>query len=206
MQWNGSILVASAVAAIGICVTIRIYLADKRTKKVEDRKKNISEQLVEFYAPLLTLLQISSALSRKFFEDKPEDFNLLTYLLDKDHLFNGNTKVSISEEEMKLLDEIIALSDDISKLIVEKSGLVEDTTLNINYKPDSIITNIKLDKNNSKIGLLGLLLSHYKVIKYARNKIIQGDVDYYDQFKFPREVVRRIENNYTNLKNELDNL
>jgi len=50
------------------------------------------------------------------------------------------------------------------------------------------------------------LITHYKIIGYARKKTIQGDIEYYQQFKFPREIVSVIETNYRKLKDELEKL
>ena len=204
LQWNGSILIASIVALLGIFVTLWIHYKDNKYKQIQSRKENIIKQLVNFYVPMITYLHTSKALTRQLLSNKPKDFNLLAYLLDKDHLFDGNIKVVVSEEDLKLLDEIIILSKKIEDIIIKNGGLVEDERLNISYNPNPESTNIKLDKDNQNIGLFGLLISHYYVISYARKKVIQGNIQYYDQFKFPREIVTIIEENYLKLKQELE--
>lgn len=204
MEWNGSILIASIVALLGIVVTMRNHKVDFLNEQISRRKDKITQQIVEFYVPIMTYLQISKALSRKLYAGKPKDFDLLSCLLGKDYLDEKNNKIQLTEKELKLLDSILELSDKIEDIINKKAGLVEDKQLTMEYMPSKDITNITLDIDNKNLGLLGLLLVHYKVIKSARTGIIQGDFKYYDQFKFPREIVSVIENNYKKLKNELE--
>ena len=204
MDWNGSILIASAVALAGLIVTMRNHKVDFLNQEEQNKKDKISKQLTEFYVPIMTYLHTSKAISRKLFQNKPKDFNILTYLLATNHLFEGNIQVTLTENELKLVDEILALSEKIEDLIIKKGGLLDDKQLTMHYEPNDKFTDVILDEENQKIGLLGLLLSHYKILSYARKGIISGDVDYYDQFKFPREIVSKIEENYKSLKNELD--
>ena len=206
MEWNGSILIASIVALIGIGVTIRNHSKDIKNKEKELRRDKITKQLTEFYSPILTYLQASKAFSRELLNKKPNDFNLLAYLLDENHKFEGDTTVVLNDKEKELIKEVMKISDKISTIIVDKGGLVEDTRLTINYEPDPEITNVILDEDNKDIGLNGLLLVHYKILESAQKQEISGNYEYYKQFVFPREFVKVIKENYHQLKTELENI
>ena len=91
MDWNGSILIASAVASVGIWVTVAHHSINTKNEEIKKRKEIIHKQLSEFYVPLMSYMQTSKALSKQLYHDKPEDFNLLTYLLDNNyHQLNLN--------------------------------------------------------------------------------------------------------------------
>jgi hypothetical protein len=203
MDWNGSILIASAVASVGIWVTVAHHSINTKNEEIKKRQEIIHKQLSEFYVPLMSYMQTSKALSKQLYNDKPEDFNLLTYLLDNNYNFKNNTKVSLSEKEKELLVVVMSLSDDISKLLIEKGGLAEDERLTIKYVPNKEKTNVILSEENKNMGLIGYLLSHYKIMKSAHENQISGNVDYFKQFRFPREIGDILKENYDKLNKEL---
>jgi len=206
MVLNVSILIGAFVALFAAIVNMRNHRVDYLDKQSQNKKKNIANQLEQFYVPIIGYLQVSRALSKKLFIGKPKGFNILTYLLDQEYLFGEaegrKVKVTLSDQEMAIVGKIILLSKEIANHIIKHSGSVEDKRLTVNYHPDPRITNITLE--NTEIGLLGLLLSHYRILEYAYNKTISGNVEYYDKFKFPREIEKIINENYLELVNELE--
>lgn len=206
MDWNGSVLVASAVASIGILVTVSQHSINVRNEEKKKRKENIEKQLSEFYSPLMAYMQMSKALSDQLYVNKADNFNLLTYLLDQEYKFSDGKKAELSEKEIELIGVVMSISTEVSDFLIEKGGLAEDPRLTIKYEPNKDLTDVVLTDKNKNIGLIGYLLSHYKIMNSAYSKQISGNVEYFQQFRFPREIGNILLENYEKLNKELEEI
>lgn len=144
------------------------------SKNTEEKRKYIHKQLNEFYGPLQQLRNKSKHLYKIMIQCKPEGFRTLIALLEKNYSFSENDK--------KLIEEIISIGKETEHLIVTKSGLVD---------------------NDDFRKLLGKATAHFIVIRKAYEGAITGDVDKFKDYVFPRELDEKIEKNVEILQQKL---
>ncbi|MDD3013455.1 MAG: hypothetical protein PHC34_07100 [Candidatus Gastranaerophilales bacterium] len=155
------------------------YLYNKKllkSKNTDERRKEIYKQLNEFYGPFQQLINKSKHLYQIMIEDKPDNFRTLIALLEN---------YNFSENDKKLIEEIISIGKRTEELILTKSGLIEDNELR---------------------ELLGKATTHFDIINKSYNKIITGDMDKFKDYVFPRNLDEKIIDNIKKLKDELESL
>jgi hypothetical protein len=194
-------LLGVVVALIGAGVALLLgwtnYLHSRRIHRegqVKDRKAEIDAALTKFYYPLLGYLNVSQALFKIFFAGKPDGFRTLTYLLDRDQHYQtatGPIRVVLTSSDDAVLKEILRLGRKIEELIVTKSGYVDDRELLFQYVPKPDITDIDPNVVRDQ-GLLAVAVTHLRLIRLAYRGTIQGQVDRYKAFVYPRELNGRI--------------
>jgi len=140
-----------------------------------------------------------------FSSGKPEQFRTLTYLLDPNQEYeteNGHIKVTLTESDKDLLDQIIQIETKIEELIVSKAGLVDEPTLMFDYTPNPEITDVEL-KNTS---LMAAAITHFRILKLACQGHFRGEVNRFKDFVYPRELNTKLEEKIKVLQEELDQL
>jgi hypothetical protein len=111
-----------------------------------------------------------------FSEGKGEEFKTLTALLKG---------VEFTDNDGKLLEEIIKIDKKLEDLILNKSGLVDD---------DEITT------------LLSKAAAHFNIINLAFDGQITGDVERFEEYVYPKELDNKIEARIKTLQQRLKEL
>lgn|SRR5574341_36981 len=161
------------VGLAGIYFAYRMNFKMFKSKQYDDERKEIYKKLNEFYGPFQQLRNKSTNLYRLFTIGKDADFRTLIALLD-DEKFNDNDK--------KLIEEIINIDRQLEKLIIDKSGLIDDE-------------NIAL--------LLGRASAHFTIISLAYTGVLRGEIERFKSYVFPRELDGMIEEYIKQLKQRL---
>lgn len=151
----------AALLVSGLSVIVA-YVNGRRTltqKANEEQAKVLQDRLDRFYGPLRQLLKQSELLYRVLKSRQPSPENFRALTyLLEGKEFAGNDKA--------LMEEIIRIGGETEKLIKESSGLVSADLLEI----------------------LGRATSHYRIMKLAFDKVIQGDPQQFASYVFPREI------------------
>lgn len=150
-----------------------LLLAEKQR---EEERQEISKKLNEFYGPCQTLLRESKMLHDAFKNGR--DFRTLTQLL-KGKEYTGNDCV--------LLDQVMSVTDRISELIIEKSGLVEDDEEELQE-------------------LLSQARAHYSLLRLASEGAISGQTYRFKAFVYPRDLDQAIVRKKRSLEQRLEEL
>lgn len=205
-------IISAWVAFLGTLIvsgiTIRQnYLIREDTRKEEKRKRILEEKLgyeeklKKFYIPLRTYLENSKTLYKIFRKNKPQDFRVLTYLLNPEQLYDGK-KVILSSSDRAILDKVFEIGKKIEKLVYESSYLVgDDKEFVVNYTPRDEYSHLPYEKD---MTILSLLVSHIIVIRLAYNsKLIDADWQTFESFVFPNEVNIRVDEKIDYLKKKI---
>lgn len=150
-------------AVLGIITTIvsTKLLASQKNKEVLHEK--YETELKEFYNPLIFLLEQTTAIYKLFnIEEKKKNPNVKTL----DLLLDGH---EFSKEDNNFLEKIINNNKEISKLISEHSGYIDEEFL------EPVIA----------------LVEHYDLIERAYKKELSSR-DEYRQHTYPRDITARI--------------
>lgn len=147
-----------------------------QNKKHDDERKEIYKKLNEFYGPFEQLRQKSRRLYALFVASKGENFRTLPALL-KGEKFNNNDK--------RLLGEIISIDVQLEKLILDKSGLIDQEEIR---------------------DLLAKAATHFSIISQAHEGKLKGEADRFMEYVFPRELDDKISMQIGHLKNRLSEL
>lgn len=169
----GPTLVGLTALGLGYCYNKKLL----KSKNTDERRKEIHKQLNEFYGPLQQMRNKSKHLYDIMVQGKPEGFRTLIALLKKNYEFSDNDK--------KLIAEIISIGKDTEDLILKQSGLVD---------------------NDDFRKLLGKATAHFVVLRNAFDNTINGDVERFENYVFPRDLDPQIEENIKKLKIELNRL
>lgn len=164
---------------VGIGSIVFGYYLNCRTlesKTKEEQRDEINKKLNEFYGPLTQLRGKSKLLYDLFRKDKEQGFRTLSALLNGVK-FEGNDKI--------LLEQIIKIDEQIERLIVDKSGYVENDELrDILYKA----------------------ATHFNVISLAYNGFLNGEKSRFSDYLFPNELDEKIEEEVKKLHDNLEKL
>ncbi len=172
-------------------------------KRIEEKRKEISKRLDDFYGPLQQYLNKSHDLYEIFKRGKPANFRTLTYLLDKEQIFPDGTKVKLTDNDKVIFSEIIAIGKKIEELILSKASLSDDSRLTYHYEPSQEEKTV-IPEDNS--GLLSLLGTHLLVIRHAYEDRIIGQAADYKNRVFPRAITKILKENVDRLNKELSEL
>lgn len=182
-QTIAQIITGLTTACLGLMGTIIIAILSAfynsrtlRHLKHEDEKKQILQQLNEFYGPYQQKLETSRQLYDKFRMGKPEGFRTLLALLNGEE-FTGNDK--------SLYEEILRITDELEKLRMEHSGLVDDNELQV---------------------LLSKAGAHYRIIKLAYEGEIIGEPQRFMDYVYPRELNGKISAKIASMQKRLAEL
>lgn len=187
---NYSIIAAFASSTVAFTIGVMTYLYNRATlkeKKRSERRDLITKKLNEFYGPLLSYLNIVKALYQLFRANKPAGFRTLIFLLDRNQEYEIDgikQTVVLSKSDEQLLKEIIEIEQKIEDLIVERGGLVDDPALMFKYIPDPTYTDVNL----VNYGLLATAVAHFRILRRAYQGHIQGEVERFKDFVYPREL------------------
>jgi 2-polyprenyl-3-methyl-5-hydroxy-6-metoxy-1,4-benzoquinol methylase len=168
--------------------------------RITDRRKEIGLKLNEFYGPFLQNSKKSTTLYRALTKHR-NNFRLLDYLLDP-NLFSA-----LSNNEMVLVKEIIDIGIKQQELIADKGGLIDDPIL-CNFYIDLNVSNQfpfeRRDLHN--IGLIPRANAHYRILELAYKGELSGEIDKFEDYRFPRELPQEIERRIYELQKELKTL
>jgi len=198
-----AIISSSVAATIGIMSWLN-GRANLRAQRIAERRKSIAKMLNEFYGPLISYLNITYSLNEVLKRDKPKGFRTLLYLIDphQEYEVDGKkTKVALSHLDKVVLEEIIRVEEQIETLIVQKSGLVDDSRLMFERL-------ISRDNNfgSNSLTSLGTLIAHFHLLKLAYEGRFEDENDMTENYKifvFPRDLERVVYENYNALHEEL---
>jgi hypothetical protein len=191
--------------------TIINYLHSRKVldeNRLSEKRKILIARLNEFYGPLLTYLSVVDSLHRLFYIGKPPEFRTLTFLLDPEQEYQtstGRSKVVLSDSDRMILEEILELEDKTEQHIIKSCGLVEDSRLAFSYVPDPTKTDVD-PKVFENLGLLSILVSHFRVLRMAYEKKISAEVERYKSYVYPRELNGILRANITELQSQLRDL
>jgi len=173
---------------------------------LQSQKKTIEQKINEFYIPLEHQLGYSKTLFKIFKVNKPEDFRTLTFLLDKAHIYTGQTApIVLNDNDKVLLENIITIGKKIETLIYDKSYLIGDDTEFVSaYNPGAGYESYK--PKDGDMSLLSLLLSHLITIRLASEDKLKGEKEKFEQYVFPNEFNLRIKSKLEDLRQQLINL
>lgn len=142
----------------------------------EDERQELNQKLREFYGPLQQRLYRTRTLSQIFRTGRPSDFRTLTALLQGEK-FTGN--------DQTLVEEIIAIGQEIEELLVTQGGLIADPNLR---------------------DLLERAGTHFRILRMAYEGKLVGDVDRFKDYVFPRELDQAVEDQIQKLQARLAEL
>ena len=205
--WVGVISVLSTliVCLITISNTRRNHKELMISKQREERRKEIYKQLNDFYGPFQLYLNTSKELFNVLSNNKPENFRTLTYLINRnqEYMVNGNkVTIQLDNTEEIILDQIVQMGDNMSVLIIEKAGLIDNVKLRYNYTSNPQYTDVEISKN----GLLAFANAHFLFMKLARLEKLGNNASKFSTYVFPRELPDVIETEIQKLKKELEEL
>lgn len=166
--------VAALVALIGVFYTLRRGKMDARFAFASEIHQYRVQQVTEFYAPALLLIQQSKIIYDKLIwtmrreqtDFVKEEFKLLDQIAE----LKADTKFQ------PIITELINVNDQLTKLISEKAGLIEGE-----------ITKPYFDYQG-----------HIAILKAAGEQNLSGDKKdgWHELGYFPREINAEIENGY----------
>jgi hypothetical protein len=178
------LLAVAAIASVIVSFIAALLVRDfnKRTlkqKQQEEERKAIHEKLNSFYGPLQRLRGKSKMLAdifknAEYFNGKTGDERRTLVVLLKGHEFVGN--------DLQLLEEIIRIGRKSEILIMQKSGLVDDERVR---------------------KILDKAATHYTLIRLAKQKKLNQDVERFKEYVFPEEIDGILENEIKNLNMRL---
>jgi hypothetical protein len=164
---------------VGILTLILAYWYNDRLlrqKQHEEERNDIYAKLNGFYGPFRQLLGVSKDLFDQFTYSKPAGFRTLIALIEGE-TFRGNDKA--------LLEQILVVTGSIDKLILEKSGLVNDLELH---------------------SLLSKASTHFQLMRLAYEGRLHGEPDRFERYIFPRELAGKIDTHINGLQDRLKQL
>ena len=212
MELKDIVQIATLIGVvIAAAFTILNYLHSRRTlheTRIAERRKTLVTRLNDFYGPLLTYLSVIDSFYRLFVVGKPKGFRTLTYLLDPDQSYEtpqGPSRIVLSDSDMKLLEQIIELERKTEDHIINNCGLIEDERLAFNYVPDRTKTDVD-PKFFKDLGLLSILVAHFRVLRMAYEKKISAEVERYRSYVYPRELDKILRDKIKELQKELRDL
>ncbi len=211
-------LIPSAVAILIAAYTYfhnkQVLAETKRHNRATVEEARIAKQeafiesaLSEFYYPTLGYLQVSRSLYRLLTAGKPEDFRLVSHLLNPQQTYEIDgirQPLFLSDSDKSLITEIIQIEAKLEDVFLTKSGFVEDSSLIHEYEPNPDITDVELDVKS--IGLISLAIAHFRVLRLAHEGQLKGDTKTYQQFVFPRELPVKISENIEKLRKQLNSI
>jgi hypothetical protein len=175
----GATIVSLIAVLFGLLSTLLAYEYNRSTikqKQQEEERKEIYTKLNSFYGPFSQCLGISFELYRLFTHANQEGVRTLVLLLEGKKL-QGNDKF--------LMEQILEVEAQMTKLILKKSGLVDDEDLR---------------------ELLSKAATHFRLIRLAYQGVLQGEPERFADHVFPREITPRIEAEIEKLKARLNEL
>jgi hypothetical protein len=161
----GTVLVS--IFALFISYRANKQIVELNKKELKEKvnsfeREEIYKRLNDFYGPLLMYRRTSKTL-HDIFKNKRE-FRTLTELLDGVE-YHGN--------ERELILEILRIGKECKKIIIDKSGLIDDKVFRNNHLPK--------------------LLVHYTLIEKAFNKELKGEISRFEEYIFPKEIDDHLE-------------
>lgn len=118
----------------------------------------------------------SNILYKLFIKDKGSDFRTLLALLNGEKFYNN---------DKMLLNEIIEIDQKLERLIIEKSGYIENSNLS---------------------ELLSKAAIHFNIMYQAYNGTLSGEVERFKEYIYPRELDEELNREVTKLKNRMRKL
>jgi hypothetical protein len=198
-------IISACVAVVSLIVTSIYRYLELRERKRTERINFLNARLNDFFGPLLSYLNVVKALYKIMRSNKPKNFRTLTYLLNPLQEYEtdeGKTRITLSETDKKLLEEIIEIERKVEDLIISKSGMVNDDKLMFEYIPLSKIT----DVTGSETSLMALEIAHFRLLRMAYEGNFQGETERFKDFVYPREFDIEIRKQINGIQNELDDL
>lgn len=201
-----AIISASVAATVGIMSWLN-GRANLRAQSVAERRRSIAKMLNEFYGPLVSYLNITFSLNEVLKRGKPKGFRTLLHLINPDQEYESDgekTKITLSKLDEVVLEEIIRVEEQIELLIIQKSGLVDDSRLMFER-----FTSRNNAVDSSNLTSLGTLIAHFHLLRLAYEGKLGDEVDdigNYKIFVFPRDLERVVYENYNALHAELKGL
>jgi hypothetical protein len=164
------------IGLLGIFVGYRSNTKLLKTRQIEEERKEIYSKLNDFYGPIQQLLKKNSMLYELFKKSKKDGFKTLPYLLEG---------YELSENDKSLLAQIVDVNKRIETIILEKSGLVDDSGLR---------------------ELLGKAATHFSVIRLAYEGQLKSEPDRFANYIYPRDLEEKLNVQVDILKKRLEKL
>ena len=177
LQWLVPALIGLLGALAGAVVAGRyqkyaLQKSHEEARRVE-RREDIARKLDEFYGPVSILLYES-----EMWHDllkNGDDYRTLTALIGG-RRFTG--------DDAALLDEVMRTTDQISALIVEKGGLVEE-------EPSELTV------------LLSKARTHYRLLRLAAGNKLTEDAERFGNYVYPKELDDALRDRKAELEEQL---
>lgn len=163
----------------------------------------LQTKLNEFYYPIKIYLEKSKNIYDVFKVDKPDNFRTLTYLLDKEQLYEG-IPYQLNINDRAFLKQIFEIGVEIERIMAEKGTLIDDPALIEPYSPSEefIGDDVGFPYPETK-SLLSIAQLHLRFIRLAFDGEIVGNSDNLSPYVFPRELNNIIENKIVELKRKI---
>lgn len=166
-------LLVSALSALLVSDINRRTLIQKQQ---DDERKEIYKKLNSFYGPFRQLIGKSFELYGLFTRVREPGFRTLTALLAGER-FEGNDKT--------LLEQILKVTDELDKLILNNSGLIDDEDLK---------------------QVLQKASAHFTLLRLASEGHLAGQEERFKDHIFPRDLTPKIEEEIKRLNGRLNHL
>lgn len=176
----GAIISNCFLFIVGALGVIFGYLTNRQMQKDQrqkDERKEIYKKLNAFYGPFKQRLEKTWELYQIFAKNRDRDsFRTLDALL-KGEKFEGNDKI--------LLEEILELGKEMEQLVLAQGGLIDDPELR---------------------QLLVKAGTHFRVLRLAYEGRFRGDTDRFQDYVYPRELDKKLDQQIRKLTERLDEL
>lgn len=170
---------------------------------INEELLKVKEKLSEFYYPIRSYLEKSRSIYDVFKANKPENFRTLTYLLDKEQLYDGDPYL-LNINDRAFLKQIFEVGIEIEKIIAEKGSLIDDAELIGPYTPSEEFlgddAEFPYPENKSLLSIAEL---HLSFIRLAFDGEIEGNIENLSPYVFPRELNKVIDRKVSDLEKKM---
>jgi len=210
-------IIGSSVVLIGIICNG--YLNNKKANELLENSSRqnqynilnkkllkLQEKLSEFYYPIRNYLEKSKDIYDVFKANKPKNFRTLTYLLDKEQLYEGDS-YHLSVNDRAFLKQIFEVGVEIERIIAEKGSFIDDSELIGSYTPSEEYLGDDAEfPYPANKSLLRITQLHLSFIRLAFDGEIEGSIENLSPYVFPRELNVIIEQKIKDIEREIGNL
>jgi len=174
MQEIGKYFVGSLLVG-GLGLLIFCLLGQQKQELLRDKERRllIGESLINFWGPFSSKLELATHLYRALAKDKPTEFRALLAIL-AGTTFKPNDRV--------LLLEVVRLDGELEAIISGQVGRVQNAFLR---------------------KLLYRAAAHFHVIQLAAKGGLNGDIERFADYLYPRELNEHVDSEITRLWSQI---
>lgn len=109
----------------------------------------------------------------------------MIHLLNPNQIYENNQTIQLSASDEKIIAEIIDIEKKIERLVNSKSGLIDDP---------------------EQAELLAKAIAHFRILRLAHERKISGGMNNFQDYVYPRELDKSVQDKINALKKELEDI